>query len=108
MHTFLVNPCALEISSPFASRVEIFGFLSLNQYHHEFLGIPSLNGVGQISINSTTLNLSCYNLIDNSQSCMPKIQDITFASIDSNNLWTTFLDLVLPFKWFNNDVEGMF
>ncbi len=80
MHTFLVNPCALEISSPFASRVEIFGCLSLNQYHHEFLGIPSLNGVGRICVNSTTLNLRCYNVIGSSQYCMPKIQNITFAS----------------------------
>jgi hypothetical protein len=87
MHAFLVNPCALEISSPFASHVEFFGWLSLNQYHHEFLGISSLNGVGRICVNSTTLNLSCYNVIDSSQSCMPKIQDITSDSIDSNNLW---------------------
>jgi hypothetical protein len=86
MHAFLVNPRALEISSPFASCVEIFGCLSLNQYHREFLGIPSLNGVGRICVNSTVLNLSCCNVIDSSQSCMPKIQDITFASTDSNNL----------------------
>jgi hypothetical protein len=40
---------------------------------------------------------------------MPKILN-TFASLPSYNPLngSTFLHLVLPFKWFNNDIRGMF
>ncbi len=40
---------------------------------------------------------------------MPEIQD-NFASLPSYNTLkgSTFLHIILPFKWFNNDIRGMF
>ncbi len=72
--------------------------------------IPWLNGVTLAWIIFATCIFNYCKVIDNPIYCVAKVQATTTSSsfFVSTFAGPHFLDLVLPFKWFNKKVHGMF
>jgi len=86
------------------------GCVLLNQYHQELPGTPSWKGVGLVWINFATFIFNCCRLINNPTSYIDKTQATTTWSFSTVSTPTSpsFLDLIFPYKWSNNEVRGMF
>lgn len=107
LHVLFIKRCVLQTLSPFTSLMVHLGCVYLNWYHHEFIGIPSLNCVPYVWVNFAIFNLSYYNVIDSPHFCIPNVQStiiIIFIYVNTPN-GPCFLDLVLSLKWFDSDVK---
>jgi len=81
----------------------------LNQYHEEFSNIFPHKGVGLAWVNSTTFIFNYCKLFDSPNSYIAKTQT-TIAWISSYVSTPTsphFLNVVLPYKWLDNEIRGM-
>jgi hypothetical protein len=100
----------LKTFSPFTSWILISRWQILNQYHQLALGTPFQNGVGLVYVTSTTFSFICYMVIDNLIVCMFKTQMTIVASSCFVNTprGANFLLLVLPQRWYENEINAMF
>jgi len=70
----------------------------------------SQKGVGLVWVNFATFNFNYCKLINNPTSYFAKTQTTTTwsSSFVSTHVDPSFLNVVLPYKWLNNEVKGMF
>ncbi len=106
----MVSPYAMETSNPSTTLMFISRCLRLNQFHQLFLGIPCLNGVGLVWVNSTIFIFNCCSVIKSSHSCIPRthVTIVTTSSYVNTHVGPIFLLLVFPFKWSKRELSGMF
>jgi hypothetical protein len=85
----------------------------LNQNHQELPSFPCLNGVALVWATSATFIFNYYRVIDSPTFYITRVQAIIvffffFFFCVSTLAGPHFLDLVLPFRWFDKEVQGMF
>ncbi len=91
-------------------QMDISRCFHLNRHHHEVLGMPLLNGVAHVYVNSAILNFNLCKEIDKPHSYMPNTHSTIVASSSTNKTPSGphFLDIILPVIWSNRLVKGMF
>ncbi len=101
---------ALLIFRPFICPMLSSRCWHLNQYHQELLNTPCWNGVTLVWIIFVTFIFNYCRVIDSPTFYIAKFQVTTTSSsfFVSTPPSPHFLDFVLPFKWFDKKVRGMF
>jgi len=96
------------MSNPFARKMFNSRYLRLNQYHHESLGYPFQNGVGQVWITSATFHLNCCSVMESPHSYILKTNAIitSSSSFVSTHGGPIFLLLVFPYRWLESEVTN--
>ncbi len=110
MEEAIINPCALETFNPFATLMLIYGCFQLNQYHEVFFGTSCLNGVGLVWVRLTNFIFNCCSLIESPHSYIPRTHAtiVTSSSFVNTHVGPIFMFLVIPFKWLEKELNGMF
>jgi hypothetical protein len=91
----------------YTNQIFIFGCQCLNQYHQLFPWILIFKSVGMVWVSFATFILSCYIIMESPQSYRTNLQATIIAFLTFVNIPSSlyFLDLVVPFKWYEKRVE---
>jgi hypothetical protein len=100
----------LLICKPLACRMLNSRCWHLNQNHKKLPSTPCLNDVTLVWVIFATFIFNCCSVIDSPTFYIGRIQVniVSFFYSMSTHVGPPFLDLVLPFKWFDRKVQGMF
>jgi hypothetical protein len=93
--------------NPYTSQIFNFGCQCLNRYHQSFPWISILKRVGMVWVSFATFILNCYTIMESPQSYITNVQATIIAPLSFVNIASSlyFLDLVVPFKWFEKRLE---
>ncbi len=110
LHELLIKPCALQTSNPFVCQMFNSRCLHLNKYYQLFCGVSHQNVISFVYVISMTFVFIYARVIQKTHFYITKVHTniITSSSFVSTFASLTFLNLVLPFKWLERKLIGMF